>query len=227
VNDSWPKRRIADVAEIYDGPHATPKKTNHGPWFLSISSLRWGRLVLEESAHLSDDDFIKWTRRVTPLPGDVLFSYETRLGEAALMPEGLRACLGRRMGILRPRKSEVNPRFLLYTYLGPAFQSEINRRAVRGATVDRIPLNELGDWPILVPDRPMQDAIADLLGTLDDKIDANVQVIRLSAELAAARFSEVARRVTTLSDVAAITMGQSPPGETYNESGEALSVRLT
>src|SRR5664280_3618058 len=111
--DKWEVRRIGDVAEVFDGPHATPHKTDAGPWFLSISSLQAGRLALEESAHLSEEDFARWTRRVTPQSGDVLFSYETRLGEAAIMPAGIRACLGRRMGLLRPW-DEINPRFLLY-----------------------------------------------------------------------------------------------------------------
>jgi len=160
-----------ELAEIFDGPHATPKKVPAGPWFLSISSLQRGRLVLDESAHISDEDFVKWTRRVEPRADDVLFSYETRLGEAALMPTGLRACLGRRMGLLRPKLLEVNPRFLLYAYLGPEFQATVRQRAVQGATVDRIPLNQMSSWPVRVPDRRCQDSIASVLGALDDKID--------------------------------------------------------
>jgi type I restriction enzyme S subunit len=177
---------LNEVAEIYDGPHATPKKTEAGPWFLSISSLRDGRLALEESAHLSEEDYVHWTRRVAPCSGDVLFSYETRLGDAALMPDGLRACLGRRMGLLRPVRAEVHPRFLLYSYLAPAFQAEIEKRAVRGATVDRIPLNELGEWPIVIPPLLEQRAIAEVLGALDDKIEANQSLCSIVGGLARA-----------------------------------------
>jgi type I restriction enzyme S subunit len=194
VNNTWGLVRVKEIAEIYDGPHATPHKTEHGPWFLSISSLRNGRLVLDESAHLSEEDFVKWTRRVTPRRGDILFSYETRLGEAAMMPEGVRACLGRRMALLRPREGLVNPRFLLYAYLSPEFQAEIERRAVRGATVDRIPLSELGDWPIAVPDSLTQDAIAEVLGALDDKIDVAEKIARTAQALAAAVWSSASRR---------------------------------
>jgi type I restriction enzyme S subunit len=190
--DKWEVPRIGDVAEVFDGPHATPHKTDAGPWFLSISSLQAGRLALEESAHLSEEDFARWTRRVTPQSGDVLFSYETRLGEAAIMPAGIRACLGRRMGLLRPW-NEINPRFLLYAYLSPQFQAEIYTRTVRGATVDRIPLNELGDWPISIPDRVTQDAIADVLGALDDKIEANGHLRAVCTSLLRATFERLAR----------------------------------
>lgn len=140
---------IGAVAEVFDGPHATPKKTESGPWFLSISSLRNGRLVLEESAHLAEPDFEKWTRRVTPTTGDVLFSYETRLGEAALMPTGIRACLGRRMALMRPRG--VGPRTLLQAFLNESFQETIKQYSVHGATVDRIPLSEFPSWQIGLP----------------------------------------------------------------------------
>lgn len=182
MSESWITVPVGDIADIYDGPHATPAKTPAGPWFLSISSLQGGRLALHESSHVDEADFRKWSRRVTPHEGDVLFSYETRLGEAALMPPGIVACLGRRMGLLRPKN--INPRFLLYAYLGPQFQAEIERRAVRGATVDRIPLNELARWPLRVPSRRIQDAIAEVLGALDDKIEANSKTQQLCNDLA-------------------------------------------
>ena len=146
---------IGNIADVFDGPHATPEKTESGPWFLSISSLQSGRLVLRESAHLSETDFGQWTRRVTPSAGDVLFSYETRLGEAALMPEGIRACLGRRMALLRPRG--VGSRTLLQAFLSPSFQETIRQRTVHGATVDRILLKDLPSWKMDLPSsRPGQ-----------------------------------------------------------------------
>src|SRR5438270_9011216 len=170
----WEMTTVGEVAEIFDGPHATPKKTEAGPWFLSISSLKQGQLDLRESAHLSIEDFKKWARRVTPREGDVLFSYETRLGEAALMPRGIQACLGRRMGLLRVKSGKADSRFLLYAYLGPEFQQVIRERSIHGATVDRIPLTDLPSWPIRIPSLPEQQAISGLLGALDDKIDANL-----------------------------------------------------
>ncbi|MFC5290025.1 restriction endonuclease subunit S [Actinokineospora guangxiensis] len=179
---------IGSLATVFDGPHATPKKTEAGPWFLSISSLREGRLDLAESAHLSEADFAKWTRRVTPEEGDLLFSYETRLGAAALMPSGVRACLGRRMGLLRPNKERVDQRFLLYAYLGPDFQQEISARAVRGATVDRIPIAEIATWPLRVPPLSEQRAIAEVLGVLDDKIAVNERIADASLVLAEALY---------------------------------------
>src|SRR5689334_4388621 len=99
----WDEVPLGEIAEIFDGPHATPTKTDSGPIFLGISNLSKGRIDLSDTEHLSEQDFARWTRRVEPRSGDVVFSYETRLGEAASIPRGLRCCLGRRMGLLRAK----------------------------------------------------------------------------------------------------------------------------
>ena len=156
---------IGKIASLFDGPHATPKKTDSGPWFLSISSLNGGRLELGESAHLSEDDFKQWTRRVTPRAGDVLFSYETRLGEAALMPAEIRACLGRRMALLRPHG--VGPVTLLQAFLSSSFQETIRQYSVHGATVDRIPLSEFPSWNINLPMKEPRE-LENVLGHLNE-----------------------------------------------------------
>jgi type I restriction enzyme S subunit len=173
MRSEWRRVRLGDLVDIFDGPHATPKKVATGPLFLGISNLARGRLDLTKAEHIDEEDFIRWTRRVTPSAGDVVFSYETRLGEAAIIPKGLRACLGRRMGLLRARPDRVDPRFLLYAYLGPAFQETIRQRTVHGSTVDRIPLVDMPSFPIEVPDLQTQRAIAHILGALDDKIELN------------------------------------------------------
>ncbi|PIM71045.1 hypothetical protein CTU88_21455 [Streptomyces sp. JV178] len=162
---------ISEVAEIFDGPHATPQKTAEGPWFLSISSLKGGVLDLSESAHLSEDDFPRWTKRIQPQAGDVLFSYETRLGEAALMTSGIRASLGRRMALLRPKREDAGGALLLHAYLSSTFQSEIQKRAVHGATVDRIPLKELPSWPVILPSREDRPALSETLNALHSTIE--------------------------------------------------------
>jgi type I restriction enzyme, S subunit len=124
MREGWRVVALGDVAEIFDGPHATPKKTDHGPVFLGVSNLSDGRLDLSNTDHLSEVDYKKWTKRVIPATGDIVFAYETRLGEAALIPEGLRCCLGRRMGLLRLDRKYVDPDYMLYAYLGPEFQEE-------------------------------------------------------------------------------------------------------
>ena len=188
-DERWKEVPLGNLVDIYDGPHATPKKTPRGPVFLGISNLASGRLDITQTQHLSEPDYLSWTRRVTPKPNDIVFSYETRLGEAALIPEGLRACLGRRMGLLRVRDGAIEARFLLYAFLGERFQTTLRSRTVHGSTVDRIPLTEMADFPIYVPQALTEQlAIAHVLGTLDDKIELNRRMNATLEALARALF---------------------------------------
>jgi type I restriction enzyme S subunit len=185
----WHEVVLGELAEIFDGPHATPPKSQDGPIFLGISNLANGRLDLSNTEHLSEEHYEQWTRRVVPQPGDVVFSYETRLGEAAFIPRGLRCCLGRRMGLLRARNGKVDKRFLLYAYLGPEFQETLRSRTIHGSTVDRIPLIDMPGFPIRVPTKiAEQRAIAKILSALDDKIELNRRMNETLEAMARALF---------------------------------------
>ena len=169
----WPLVPISSVASVFDGPHATPNKTQSGPVFLGITCLTDGRLDLNQVDHVSEDDFAVWTRRVAPRNGDIVFSYETKIGAAAVIPDDLRCCLGRRMGLVRPDPSQLDARFFLYQYLSPEFQSLLRSRTIHGSTVDRISIKEFPDFEIRLPPLSTQKNIARVLGGLDDKIELN------------------------------------------------------
>lgn len=187
--DKWRETTLGEIAEIFDGPHATPEKTDDGPIFLGISNISKGRLDLSNTEHLSENDFHRWTRRIEPEEGDVVFSYETRLGEAARIPHDLRCCLGRRMGLLRSRNGMVDPLFLLYAYLSPDFQDTLDSRTVHGSTVDRLPLINMPYFPIVIPENIQeQRRIAHILGTLDDKIENNRKTAKTLETMAQAIF---------------------------------------
>jgi type I restriction enzyme S subunit len=171
--EDWDEYPLGDLCTIYDGPHATPKLVEHGPIFLGISNLTNGLLDLSETAHVTDEDFAKWTRRVTPSAGDVVFSYETRLGQAAIIPEGLKCCLGRRMGLLRPKDGRATGFVLLQAYLAAEFQETIRQRTIHGSTVDRIPLKEMGAFPIRLPEGEARQQLAALLLPMRSRVEHN------------------------------------------------------
>ena len=171
MSSEWQTVAIGSLClGIFDGPHATPKKTSSGPIFLGISSLNNGQLDLSTTEHLSEDDFVRWTKRVVPQAGDIVFSYETRLGQAAVIPKGLRCCLGRRMALMRVDSAKIIPDYLLYAYLSPEFQEIIRKRTIHGSTVDRIPLIEFGSFPISVPPLDVQKEVVGTLRALDNRI---------------------------------------------------------
>jgi type I restriction enzyme S subunit len=171
---------IGEIGQVFDGPHATPKTIDKGPIFLGIPSLNAGRLDLSNTRHVSEEDFVKWTKRVEPKAGDIVFSYETKIGEAAVIPKGLRCCLGRRMGLVRLNPEICDSRFFLYQYLSPNYQKFLASMTVHGATVDRLLLKDFPSFNFPLPPIDEQREIASILGALDDKIELNR---RMSATL--------------------------------------------
>lgn len=100
-----------------------------------------------------------------PQANDFVFSYETRLGQAAIIPEDFECCLGRRMGLVRFDPSKVNSLYFVYQYVSPSFRAFLETKIVRGATVDRISIKRLSKFPILVPSLSEQERIAEEIGS--------------------------------------------------------------
>lgn len=151
IPEGW---RIAPIKETYydlfDGPHATPKKCDSGPVFLGIKNIKAeGGLDLAATQHISDDDFPKWTKRVTPQEGDIVFSYEATLNRYAIIPKSFNGCLGRRLALIRPKPSFRS--FLYLHFFSSDWREVVARNTLSGATVDRIPLSSFSDFPLLLP----------------------------------------------------------------------------
>lgn len=171
-NSDWPMGRIGDVGKVYDGPHATPRTVDSGPLFLGISSLVDGRIELEKTRHVTEEDFKTWTRRVLPQSGDVVFSYETRLGQVAIIPDGMQCCLGRRMGLIRLDRSRMLPDFFVLFYLSDYFQNYLRERTIKGATVDRLSIKDFPSFPFPLPTLEKQYEIVDRAERMRLQIDS-------------------------------------------------------
>ena len=71
MKTGWQIKKLSEVSDVFDGPHATPKTVDSGPIFLGIGALQDGVINLGETRHVTEEDFKQWTRRVRPQPDDV------------------------------------------------------------------------------------------------------------------------------------------------------------
>lgn len=176
---------------LYDGPHATPKPAHEGPIFLGIKNITEdGHLDFSEVRYISEKDFPRWTKRVTPQPGDIVFSYEATLNRYAIIPEGFRGCLGRRTALIRPNPQVVDTKFLFYYFFSPEWRETVARNTLIGATVNRIPLSSFPDFEISLPPLDVQERIAGILSAYDDLIENNTRRIAILEEMAQAIYRE-------------------------------------
>lgn len=150
IPSGWSISTIGNaVGEVFDGPHATPKEASDGYVFLGIKNMTGTSLDLSEKRWIGLDDWEQWTKRVVPTCGDIVFTYEAALGLFAVIPSGLTCCLGRRMALIRPRGNEPTPYFWFHQFVAEPFQRLIEERSIHGATVNRTPLTEFPQYPVL------------------------------------------------------------------------------
>ena len=178
--------KIGELCDVYDGPHATPKETESGPVYLGIKAItEQGRIDSSQFKYLSNEDYIKWTKRVTPQSNDIVFSYEATLGRYAIIPDGFHGCLGRRLAIVRVRDNKkLNYKYLYYYFLSPIWKAFISNNAVSGSTVDRISIDEFPNYEIEVPEIKIQNMIVSILDAVDTKIDINIKTINTLESMA-------------------------------------------
>jgi type I restriction enzyme, S subunit len=159
--------------------------------FLGIKNITEdGRLDLSEIRHISEEEFPRWTRRVEPRAGDIVFTYEATLNRYAIIPEGFRGCLGRRLALIRPDESKVDKRFLFYSFFSDEWRQTIANNTLIGSTVDRIPLTNFPEFPIRLPPLPTQRKIAGILSAYDDLIENNTRRIAILEEMAQRLYQE-------------------------------------
>jgi type I restriction enzyme S subunit len=188
----WPRVPIKEAyLGLYDGPHATPRPADDGPVFLGIGNITEdGHLDLRDIRHIAEEDYPHWTRRVTPRPEDIVFTYEATLNRYAIIPPSFRGCLGRRLALIRPNPERVDARFLYYQFFGEDWRRTVSENTILGATVDRIPLVRFPGFPVVLPPLPVQKRIAATLSAYDDLIDSNTRRIKILEEMARAIYRE-------------------------------------
>lgn len=168
---------IKNICEVYDGPHATPKKTETGPVYLGIDAITEdGMLDSSQFSYLSKEDYIKWTKRVVPQENDIVFSYEATLGKYALIPRGFYGCLGRRLAIIRVISEEIDAKWLYYYFRSPEWNAFIKNQTVKGSTVDRISVEEFPNYTIPVISLKNQKKMVAVLEKIDAKIRTNNKI---------------------------------------------------
>ena len=171
--------KLSEIAKVYDGPHATPTKILEGPIYFGLDAMNErGEIIPSGFNFLSDEDYIKWTKRVTPTENDIVFSYEASLHRYAIIPSNFYGCLGRRVGIIRVLDNRINPKWLYYYFLSPGWRCLIENNIVRGSTVNRISVDKLPSYEIPLISMDEQLKLVNVADSFTNKIEHNKKTVK-------------------------------------------------
>jgi len=225
----WQDYLLGEIAQVQTGPfgsqlHMSDYKMEGVP-IITVEHLGENKILHHNLPLVGDEDrkrLIKYTLQ----EGDIVFSRVGSVDRRAYVSTNEDGWMfsGRCLRV-RANKDIIEPRFLSYYFGQESFKETIRRTAV-GATMPSINTAILSDMQLFIPSLPEQQAIANVLSSLDDKIDLlhrqNKTLESMAETLFRQWFIEEAQEewdTGIILDEFDFTMGQSPVGSSFNESG--------
>lgn len=242
----WKKTTLGELYEFASGLSKGAKDFGFGLPFLSFKTV-FNNYFVPDKIHDLANTTAQEQKKCSIHEGDVFLTRTSEtINELGMSCVALQdypfATFNGFTKRLRPKdKTKIYPKYAAFYFRSATFRSIVNgytilttRASLNNETLQRLPM--------ILPSFDEQKAIGDLLFSLHNKIDLNNKInANLEAQAQAifkswfvdfAPFqngefvdSELGQipkgwRVGMLNDIAEITMGQSPKGDSYNENGE-------
>ena len=161
--EDWEQRELAELCNVYDGTHQTPRYTNSGVMFVSVENIK----TLESDKYISEDDF-KNEFKIFPEFGDILLTRIGDVGSANIILDNIKRAYYVSLALLKPKG--VNSLFLLALLSSASVQSEIWKRTLHIAFPKKINKNEISKVIVSKPSILEQKKIGELIYALDQII---------------------------------------------------------
>ncbi|WP_315259665.1 restriction endonuclease subunit S [Rothia mucilaginosa] len=221
----WTIAKLGDVATVITGQ--TPSKKFPEHWgekgeipFLTPKDQTFGIRSVDTERYISKNYIDIYKKRVVPAGSVALTCIGSSLGKISVTRHV--TLTNQQINSIVSDESKSNNLYIYY-YLILSYDS---LESLAGGTVMPI-VNKtsLEGMEIPLPPLEEQERIAGILGSLDDKIEANTRLIQTLDSLGEAvtrKYLKSVQETQKLNDIAHIVMGQSPKGETLNTEGSGV-----
>ena len=189
----WKEYKLGDVASVQTGPFGSQLHQKDyviaGTPIITVEHLGDNRITYQNLPKVSDEDKQR-LKKYHLQEGDVVFSRVGSVDRRALVTKKEDGWLfsGRCLRVRGNDKKAIGA-FLSYYFGQESFKEYVRRIAV-GATMPSINTTILSEIVIKIPDLPTQTAIAEILSSLDDKIELNNKINQELETLAQTLFKQ-------------------------------------
>lgn len=202
---------LSDLARMESGhtPSRARQEYWNGevPWIgIRDATGNHGKLITDTLDHVTESGLEHSSARLLP-EGTVCLSRTASVGFVVQMGRPMATSQDFVNWVCGP---ELNSHYLRYILM---LEQESVRRFAHGTTHQTMYYPEAKALNVLVPERPRQDAIVEVLGSLDDKIAANDRFSSIVDEIAAAEFARTCRysRQSTLDRIGEVDVAVVKP----------------
>lgn len=163
-----------------------------------VTDIKEGYLNLSSTLKVSSSVYEEFTKKYSPSIGDIVISRVGTYGIFSYVAQSQHFCLGQNTAIIHPK---IENKFLYYSLLAPSTKQFLES-VVTGSTQKTVSLKNIKAIPIALPSERAQKSIANILSTLDDKIELNQKINENLYEMVNAYFSALFKganaRMTTI-----------------------------
>jgi type I restriction enzyme S subunit len=184
VPQHWKVTRLKfEASEIVDCLHATPRYVEAGDHpAIRTADIEPGRVRLAKARKVDEDEYLRWTSRLAPKPGDILYSREgERYGIAALVPDGVALCISQRMMIFRIA-SRHSSAFIMWQLNSRQVYDQAAADQI-GATAPHINVDRIKNYWLTLPPVDEQVAIARHIEARCRSLEASIERIEQESAL--------------------------------------------
>lgn len=166
----------ANCSDVIDCPHSTPVFADVGVLVARTMHIKDGVFLEGQASRVSEKQYRERAVRLTPETGDVIFTREAPVGEAFVIPAGMKICLGQRVMLLRPRVNVLSAHFLLAQVYSGAVHERIGT-LTSGTTNPHLNVAEVRDFEIPTPPFDEQIKIGERVSAASNRL--SVEMITL------------------------------------------------
>lgn len=157
IPDNWKWVTLGSVLlKLTDGTHKTPKYTDHGVKFVSVKDMSSGKLSLEHTKFITEEEHKELFKRCNPQKGDILLSKVGTTGVPAIIDTDEQFSLFVSVALLKYNHKFINEKYLYYLLLSPLVQQQAAENT-RGVGNKNWVLDAIGKTMIALP--PYQEQI--------------------------------------------------------------------
>lgn len=172
----WDSMRLKHAAShIVDCLHATPKYVASGGFpIIRTADIEPGRTLHENAHRISASEYYRWTYRLEPQAGDILYSREGgRFGIAAPVPPEVRLCIGQRMVAIRIKEGHSSEYMMWQLNCRHVFDQA--SADMVGSASPRVNVEQIKNYRIVAPPLKEQQEIVDEIDASCAKIDSAIR----------------------------------------------------
>ena len=168
----WVVKNLGSNTElIKDGTHASHQNVNNGIPLLSAKDIKNGRIQIpDDSRKISQEDFDTIHKNFKLKNSDILLTVVGTIGRVAILNDYSNNFTFQRSVSYIRLKDGQNPNFYVQYFQSNSFLRQLKLRANASAQAG-VYLGELGKIPIPIPPKQEQQKIAEILSTVDAKIE--------------------------------------------------------